>query len=76
MCYLCRKDLREEKYQHFCQHFRVIRGPCPQCKKCDLYKSEDDRKVVAIAAAKAKKKWLATHPTANVDLDLKRLCGE
>ncbi|RIB02557.1 hypothetical protein C2G38_2049976 [Gigaspora rosea] len=65
MCYLCRKDLRQESYAHFCDHFRPIPGQkCKKCTKCDLYKTEDEEKVIKEAAAKARAEFIKTHPEA------------
>ncbi|CAJ0918098.1 19894_t:CDS:2 [Entrophospora sp. SA101] len=65
MCYLCRKDLRQESYAHFCDHFRPIPGQkCKKCNKCDLYKTEDEEKVVKEAAAKARAEYIKLHPEA------------
>ncbi|CAG8564807.1 10844_t:CDS:2 [Paraglomus brasilianum] len=63
MCYLCRKDLRQESYAHFCDHFRPVPGQkCKKCNKCDLYKPEDEEKVVREAATKARAEFMRTHP--------------
>ncbi|CAG8748729.1 1198_t:CDS:2, partial [Funneliformis caledonium] len=56
MCYLCRKDLRQESYAH-CQK-------CKKCNKCDLYKTEDEEKVIREAATKARNEFLKSHPEA------------
>lgn len=42
MCYLCRKDVRDEGYAHFCGHFRATgTGNCPvECGRCDLYRDD------------------------------------
>ncbi|CAB4425721.1 unnamed protein product [Rhizophagus irregularis] len=65
MCYLCRKDLRQESYAHFCDHFRPIPGQkCKKCNKCDLYKTEDEEKVIKEAATKARNEFLKSHPEA------------
>ncbi|CAG8456163.1 5751_t:CDS:2 [Acaulospora morrowiae] len=65
MCYLCRKDLRQESYAHFCDHFRPIPGQkCKKCNKCDLYKTEDEEIVIKEAAAKARAEFIKAHPEA------------
>ncbi|RHZ49019.1 hypothetical protein Glove_535g42 [Diversispora epigaea] len=65
MCYLCRKDLRQESYTHFCDHFRPIPGQkCKKCNKCDLYKTEDEEIVIKEAAAKARAEYIKSHPEA------------
>jgi hypothetical protein len=65
MCHVCRKDIRQEKYNHFCQHFRAIAGPCQQCSKCDLYRAQEDRDLALQAAKKASDEWRKRHPNAN-----------
>jgi hypothetical protein len=71
MCYLCRKDIRQEKYKHFCQHFRAIPGPCTQCHKCDLYKNQEERQILLETAEKAKKEWKRWNPQARqIDFSL------
>ena len=61
MCYVCRqglgRDAGGEGYRHFCQHFRPTGGACKECDKCDLYKDEDDEKLVRQAGALAEKEW-------------------
>jgi hypothetical protein len=73
MCYLCRKALgppangarrggtgeeEEEGYRHFCEHFRVNPGkPCTECRKCDLYRAENEDEVVRRAGEEAERQW-------------------
>lgn len=72
MCYLCRKALGppansslrrageevEEGYRHFCEHFRVNPGkPCTECRKCDLYRAEDEDAIVRRAGEDAERAW-------------------
>ncbi|QDS69495.1 hypothetical protein FKW77_006814 [Venturia effusa] len=57
MCYLCRADLGQEGYHHFCQHFRATGGQCQECDKCDLYRNEDETAVVKKAKEIAEKEW-------------------
>lgn len=71
MCYLCRKALgptgtrargdnqqEEEGYRHFCEHFRVNPGgPCTECNKCDLYRTEDEEAIVRRAGEQAEREW-------------------
>jgi hypothetical protein len=58
MCYICRQGLKEEGYQHFCGHFRDRPGqPCGECNKCDLYRVEDEERVVKRAKDRAEKEW-------------------
>ena len=57
MCYLCRADVRESGYSHFCPHFRPEGGACTVCTRCDLYKNEDEEEVVRQARESAEKEW-------------------
>lgn len=58
MCYVCRQGLAGEGYQHFCGHFRERPGQsCGECNKCDLYRVEDEERVVKRAKEKAEAEW-------------------
>lgn len=58
MCYVCRQGLAQEGYHHFCQHFRERPGQaCSECKKCDLYRVEDEERVVKRAKERAETEW-------------------
>lgn len=58
MCYVCRQGLAEEGYHHFCQHFRDRPGEeCGECRKCDLYRVEDEERVVRRAKERAEREW-------------------
>ena len=61
MCYICRQGLGRgegnERYSHFCQHFRATGGKCFVCEKCDLYLGEDEASAVARAGQLAEKEW-------------------
>ena len=65
MCYLCRKQLNsgvggeaDEGYRHFCEHFRVQPGrPCAECRKCELYREEDEEGAVRRAGDEAEREW-------------------
>lgn len=47
-----------EGYRHFCEHFRVNPGkPCTECRKCDLYRSEDEDAIVKRAGEIAEQEW-------------------
>lgn len=47
-----------EGYRHFCEHFRVNPGrPCTECRKCELYRSEDEDAVVKSAGEIAEREW-------------------
>ncbi|KAI7875831.1 uncharacterized protein EV154DRAFT_526343 [Mucor mucedo] len=76
MCYICRKDIGEESYNHFCQHFRARPGSnCSSCNKCDLYKTAPDDEAVQLAATRAKNQYLQAHPdihTTNLVIGPKR----
>ncbi|KAJ3287495.1 hypothetical protein HK104_008555 [Borealophlyctis nickersoniae] len=74
MCYICRKDIADEKYKHFCEHFRPIPGPCRTCQKCDLYYVADDRATRRAAGLKAKEEWVRRHPgREGVDVDVEAM---
>ncbi|OAA32169.1 RING finger protein (Zin) [Moelleriella libera RCEF 2490] len=62
MCYVCRADLSDEGYRHFCDHFRPDGDPkpCTQCDRCNLWESEDVDAVLRDAREVAEKKWKAT----------------
>ncbi|GAB0131608.1 hypothetical protein EsDP_00000071 [Epichloe bromicola] len=62
MCYVCRADLSDEGYRHFCDHFRPDGDPrpCTQCDKCNLWESEDIDAVLAEAREVAERKWKET----------------
>lgn len=67
MCYVCRKDIGGNEgpdagYQHFCSHFRPEGDPkaCTQCKKCNLWESEDTERVLEQAKREAERKWFET----------------
>jgi hypothetical protein len=58
MCYVCREGLAEQGYHHFCQHFRERPGEgCEECRKCDLYRVEDEERVVRRAKERAESEW-------------------
>jgi hypothetical protein len=61
MCYCCRKDVRKQRYGHFCQHFRVLPGPCKDCDRCELYPKESDDTAVKKAVKEAEKEWRTMH---------------
>ena len=51
ICYLCRRDISKEKYQHFCQ---TPHCDHKTCQKCLLYTNtvEDDRRAMLEAGLK------------------------
>jgi len=58
MCYVCREGLGESGYTHFCGHFRERPGVgCGECNKCDLYRVEDEERVVKRAVERGEKEW-------------------
>ena len=58
MCYLCREDLTEVGYNHFCPHLHAVPGtPCDRCDKCFLYHTEDEDKVAKAAGRRAAEEW-------------------
>lgn len=60
MCYVCRRDIRDEGYKHFCEHFRQQPGqPCDECTKCDLYKVETDVVAIERAAKRAQEEYIS-----------------
>ena len=83
MCYLCRKALgplangarrngvneeEEEGYRHFCEHFRVNPGkPCTECRKCDLYRAENEDEVARRAGEDAERRWRIKEGMVGVD---------
>jgi hypothetical protein len=83
MCYLCRTALdappsREyrprrpaedvEGYRHFCEHFRINPGkPCSECRKCDLYRSEDEDAIAKRAGEIAEQEWRVKEGMVGVD---------
>jgi hypothetical protein len=58
MCYVCRQGLAGEGYGHFCQHFRERPGEaCQECGKCDLYRVENEERVLGRARETAEREW-------------------
>ncbi|KAG6301942.1 hypothetical protein E4U45_003081 [Claviceps purpurea] len=62
MCYVCRADLSNEGYRHFCEHFRPDGdpSPCTQCDRCNLWESEDVDLVLREAREVAERNWKET----------------
>jgi hypothetical protein len=68
MCYVCRKDIGgtgdgpDVGYRHFCEHFRPDGDPkpCTECKKCNLWESENTSEVLEQAKVEAEKRWRMT----------------
>lgn len=61
MCYVCRADLTDEGYRHYCDHFRPDGDPtpCKECDRCNLWESEDQDRVLREAREDAERKWKA-----------------
>lgn len=59
MCYVCRENITENGYRHYCDHFRPTGDgrPCRTCKKCNLWENEDEEAVLAKAKETAEKQW-------------------
>lgn len=62
MCYVCRADLSDEGYRHFCDHFRPDGDPrpCKECDRCNLWESEDTDKILQAAREEVESKWRDT----------------
>lgn len=61
MCYICRADLTDEGYRHFCEHFRPQGdgSKCSMCPKCNLWESENTELILSRAKEEAEKNWKA-----------------
>lgn len=59
MCYVCRADLGDEGYRHFCDHFRPDGDarPCRECDRCSLWEAEDVDAVLRRARDDAERRW-------------------
>ncbi|RYP71425.1 hypothetical protein DL771_004792 [Monosporascus sp. 5C6A] len=59
MCYVCRADIGRDGYSHFCQHFRPEGdgSPCQECRRCNLWQSEDTDAVLRQAREDAERAW-------------------
>ncbi|KAM3538921.1 hypothetical protein ARSEF1564_008160 [Beauveria bassiana] len=59
MCYVCRADLGDEGYRHFCDHFRPDGDPrpCKECDRCNLWESEDTDRILREAREDAERRW-------------------
>ena len=56
--YICRADIRDVGYKHFCQHFRHVPGTaCGDCDACDLYANEDEAAAIHTAAKSAEEEY-------------------
>lgn len=62
MCYVCRSDIGDEGYRHYCDHFRPDGdpSPCTQCDRCNLWETEDTEAVLRAAREEAERRWMAT----------------
>lgn len=59
MCYVCRADLGQDGYRHFCQHFRPEGdgSRCTECARCNLWEAEDTDAVLRQAREEAEQRW-------------------
>jgi hypothetical protein len=60
MCYVCRRDTSgTDGYRHFCDHFQPDGNarPCTQCKRCNLWVSENTEEVLRAAREEVERKW-------------------
>jgi hypothetical protein len=58
MCYLCRADVRDKLYKHFCTHFRAVPGTaCKSCSLCSLFQDEVEDEIIQVARAAAEEEW-------------------
>jgi hypothetical protein len=77
MCYICRQGLKVEGYSHFCQHFRAVPGElCKECDKCDLYRVENEDKVVTRAKDRAEREWWEQQGCEGGKVGLKKEVGK
>ncbi|CAK7269943.1 hypothetical protein SEPCBS119000_003832 [Sporothrix epigloea] len=67
MCYVCRKDISGNEgpdagYRHFCEHFRPHGDgrACTECRRCNLWETEDTEAVLQAAREEAERKWRET----------------
>ena len=63
MCYVCRQDISgTDGHHHFCNHFQPNGNgrPCTQCKRCNLWVSENTEEVLHAAREEAERKWRET----------------
>ncbi|KAH7375929.1 hypothetical protein B0T11DRAFT_271238 [Plectosphaerella cucumerina] len=62
MCYVCRKDIGDEGYRHYCDHFRPDGDPrpCRECDRCNLWETEDTEAVLRAAREEAERRWTET----------------
>ncbi|KAL2107875.1 hypothetical protein VUR80DRAFT_4664 [Thermomyces stellatus] len=60
MCYVCRADIGEEGYRHFCDHFRPEGDarPCNECNRCNLWEGEDTELLLKQAKEEVEKRWV------------------
>jgi len=60
MCYVCRADIGQEGYRHFCDHFRPDGDPdrqCQECARCNLWETEDTERLLREAKEEAERRW-------------------
>jgi len=66
LSYICRQDVQDLGYSHFCQHFRPLGGPCRSCTNCGLYDKEDEEEAVKEARVRATREYLTRHPSCKL----------
>lgn len=60
MCYVCRADIGEEGYRHFCDHFRPEGDAraCGECTRCNLWEGEDTEGLLKEAKEEVERRWV------------------
>ena len=67
VCYTCGKDITQEGYQHFCNHFRVVPGSkCGECDDCELYDRYSQQELATQAGILAEENWRKEHDKSNI----------
>ncbi|KAH8833256.1 hypothetical protein DL96DRAFT_717888 [Flagelloscypha sp. PMI_526] len=70
MCYICRADIREMGYQHFCTHFNPNPGrKCDECDKCLIHQDLNEEEIIAQVKEKAREEWKRKNKKQTVDED-------
>ena len=71
-----RPGVETQGYRHFCEHFRVDPGkPCVECRKCDLYRTEDEAAIVKRAGEVAEEEWRVKEGMVGIE-GLGQLAGQ
>ena len=60
MCYVCRADISEVGYRHFCDHFRPEGDAraCGECSRCNLWETEDTEALLREAKEEVERRWV------------------